>query len=149
MEMPLPKKHLPFKLLANAESIVDEPGNANAKLVARSGEGRLNFLQVGRSPGILSCECEGFKEKGGICSHTVAVAEITGYLRQHLSTYQKGQQLNITRLTKKSWHSFLARNQGKELDQESEDGCLPRLAAQVHLQRKWLVLLHLIMTPTK
>jgi hypothetical protein len=109
-----------FKLLANAESIVDEPGNANAKLVARSGEGRLNFLQVGRSPGILSCECEGFKEKGGICSHTVAVAEITGYLRQHLSTYQKGQQLNIT-----------------------------RLAAQVHLQRKWLVLLHLIMTPTK
>ena len=102
------------KLLANAESIVDAPGSANAKLVATSGGGRPYFVQIGRS-GRLSCDCEGFGEKGGVCSHTIAVVEITGNLRQHISTYQKGQQLNITRVGKKGMPKFPGKKPGERI----------------------------------
>ena len=87
-----------IRLVQNEDSIVDVPGNVNAKLVASSGGGRPNFVQFGRSSGKLKCDCMEFAEKGGMCAHTVAVVEETGCLKDHISSYLKGDGLSVTRV---------------------------------------------------
>lgn len=86
------------ELLNTKDAIVSAPGVANGKLVL-SVSGKKPHLVTARKGGAFSCDsdCPNWKAMG-ICSHSVAVAEVSCKLSEFVDWYKKSKKIpNLTK----------------------------------------------------
>ena len=73
------------KILKTPNSIVDAPGNVEARVVISLTGSHPHFVQI-RGKGKLDCQCEGFRQRN-LCGHVIATAARIGQVEKLLSVF--------------------------------------------------------------
>jgi hypothetical protein len=88
-----------IKLINSNNSIVSAPGHDPEARMVLSYSGKVSHLVTPKKGGDFSCDssCPSWKAMG-ICSHSVAVAEINKKMPQFLSVRKRKRSVNVTNL---------------------------------------------------